>query len=127
MLKALSALLLGYAARAARKAPAGGAGASEIIGKFEALLDAHSVECWPVRRHAAPLQITPNHLSRLTREEFGCVASRMIRDRILRKARRHLVYTNLPVSTILPISAASSPTPPGYHSREFYERIDIVG
>ena len=102
VLKALSAMLLGYVARAlaAGKTAGGSAGESEIIGKFEALLDAHFVEHWPVARYAAALKITPTHLSRLSRETFGCPATHMIRDRIVREARRNLVYTNLPISTI---------------------------
>lgn len=118
VLKALSALLLGYVARALAggESPAGGTGESEILGKFEALLDAHFVEHWPVARYAAALKITPTHLSRLTREAFGCPATHMIRDRIVREARRNLVYTNLPVSTI---AYALGFDDPAYFSRIF--------
>ncbi len=118
VLKALSALLLGYVARALAEGMtlAGSAGESAIIGKFEALLDVHFVEHWPVARYAAALKITPTHLSRLTREAFGCPATHMIRDRIVREARRNLVYTNLPVSTI---AYALGFDDPAYFSRIF--------
>jgi len=53
-----------------------------------------------VARYAAALKVTPTHLSRLTREAFGCPASHMIRDRVVREARRQLVYTNTAVSKI---------------------------
>ena len=118
ILKALSATLLGHVARALAggKTAGGSAGASEIIGKFEALLDAHFVEHWPVARYAAALKITPTHLSRLSREAFGCPATHMIRDRIVREARRNLVYTNLPISTI---AYALGFDDPAYFSRIF--------
>jgi AraC family transcriptional regulator, transcriptional activator of pobA len=118
VLKALSALLLGYVARAlvAKKTPGGKLGEPDVIRKFEALLDANFLAHWPVARYAAALKITPTHLSRLTREAFGCPASHMIRDRIVREARRNLVYTNLPVSTI---AYALGFEDPAYFSRTF--------
>jgi AraC family transcriptional activator of pobA len=118
VLKALSALLLGYVARAlvAKKTPTGRVGEPDVIRKFEALLDDNFVEHWPVARYAAALKITPTHLSRLTRGAFGCPASHMIRDRIVREARRNLVYTNLPVSTI---AYALGFNDPAYFSRTF--------
>jgi len=137
VLKALSALLLGYVARAlaAKKAPAGKVDEPEVIRKFEALLDAHFLAHWPVARYAEALKITPTHLSRLTREAFGIPASHMIRDRIVREARRNLVYTNLSVSTI---AYALGFDDPAYFSRifsnatglspsEFRERIHSAG
>lgn len=118
VLKALSATLLGYVARAlaTEKVPAGSAGEPGIVRKFEALLDANYTGHWPVARYAAALKITPTHLSRLTREAFGCPASHMIRDRIVREARRNLVYTNLPVSTI---AYALGFNDPAYFTRTF--------
>jgi AraC family transcriptional activator of pobA len=137
VLKALSALLLGYVARAlaAKKAPGGKVDEPEVIRKFEALLDAHFLAHWPVTRYAEALKITPTHLSRLTREAFGVPASHMIRDRIVREARRNLVYTNLSVSTI---AYALGFDDPAYFSRifsnatglspsEFRERIHAAG
>ncbi len=118
VLKALSALLLGLVARALAdgKLPGGSAGETEILEKFEDLLDAHFVEHWPVARYAAALKITPTHLSRLSRQAFGCPATHMIRDRIVREARRNLVYTNLPISTI---AYALGFDDPAYFSRTF--------
>lgn len=102
VLKALSAALLGLvarelAAKTTRGAPAVGAG---LIDRFEALIDIHYREHWAVAQYAATLKVTPTHLSRVTREAFGCPASHMIRDRLVREARRQLVYTNMSVSTI---------------------------
>ena len=50
--------------------------------------------------YARNLAVTPTHLSRVTRAATGLSASRLIEERIIREARRNLVYTNLPISTI---------------------------
>ena len=118
ILKALSAMLLGHVARAlaATRAPARTATGVDILRRFEALIDAHYLEHWPVARYAKDLAITPTHLSRLAREAFGCPATHMIRDRLVREARRNLVYTNKPVSEI---AYALGFEDPAYFSRTF--------
>ncbi|MGE0061949.1 MAG: helix-turn-helix domain-containing protein [Xanthobacteraceae bacterium] len=118
ILKALSAMLLGHVARAlaATRAPAKAATGVDILRRFEALIDAHYLEHWPVARYAKDLAITPTHLSRLAREAFGCPATHMIRDRLVREARRNLVYTNKPVSEI---AYALGFEDPAYFSRTF--------
>lgn len=102
ILKALSAALLGLVARelSAGRAPKGTASGADILRRFETLLENRYLEHWPVARYATELAITPTHLTRLTREAYGCPATHMIRDRIVREARRNLVYTNLSISTI---------------------------
>ena len=77
---------------------------------------ARSLTDWPVARYAAALKVTPTHLSRVTREAFGCPATQMIRDRVVREARRNLVYTNLPIATI---GYALGFNDPAYFSRTF--------
>lgn len=118
ILKALSAMLLGHVARAlaATRAPAKAATGVDILRRFEALIDAHYLEHWPVARYAEDLAITPTHLSRLTREAFGCPATHMIRDRLVREARRNLVYTNKSISQI---AYALGFEDPAYFSRTF--------
>jgi AraC family transcriptional activator of pobA len=118
VLKALSAMLLGHVARvlAAGSAPEAPTAKSGVIGQFEACLDANFRAHWPVSQYAATLRITPTHLSRLTRAAFGCSASQMIRDRIVREARRNLVYTNLSISAI---AYALGFDDPAYFSRIF--------
>ena len=118
ILKALSAALLGLVARelAGNRNPAGPPAVADIVRRFEALLEAHYLEHWPVARYAAQLGITPTHLTRLTRESHGCPATHMIRDRLVREARRNLVYTNLAVSTI---AYALGFDDPAYFTRTF--------
>jgi AraC family transcriptional activator of pobA len=118
VLRALSALLLGLVARAlvAERRPSAPAPGAALVKRFEELLDAHFLAHWPVTRYAAALKVTPTHLSRLTREAYGCPASHMIRDRLVREARRHLVYTNLSISAI---AYALGFDDPAYFSRTF--------
>ena len=118
ILKALSATLLGLVARAmtANMARGGPLPGADLLRKFEAMLESHYLEHWPVAQYAEALKVTPTHLSRMTREAFGCPASHMIRDRVVREARRNLVYTNLPVATI---AYALGFNDPAYFSRTF--------
>ncbi len=118
VLKALSATLLGLVARelAAKASPGAPNPSAGLVDRFGALIDEHYREHWPVARYAAALKVTPTHLSRLTREAFGCPASHMIRDRVVREARRQLVYTNTPVSKI---GYALGFNDPAYFTRTF--------
>jgi AraC family transcriptional activator of pobA len=118
MLRALSASLIGLVARemaANGRMPAGMA-KSGLFQRFEALLEQHFLQHWTVSDYAAALAITPTHLSRVTRSATGHAASHLILDRVVREARRNLVYTNLPVSTIAYTLGFSDPA---YFSRLF--------
>jgi AraC family transcriptional regulator, transcriptional activator of pobA len=69
-----------------------------------------------VARYAEALNVTPTHLTRVVRETYGCPATHMIRDRMVREARRHLVYTNLSISQI---AYALRFDDPAYFTRTF--------
>lgn len=102
LLRASTAALIGLVARemaAVAPAPAGSVKA-DLFHRFEALLEQHFLEHWTVADYAGALSITPAHLSRLARAATGHGASQLILDRIVREARRNLVYTSLPISTI---------------------------
>jgi AraC family transcriptional activator of pobA len=102
LLRALSGTLIGLVARELAeggKMP-GDQAFSNLFHRFEALLEKHFLQHWTVADYAAALAITPTHLSRLTRSATGQAASQLILDRVIREARRNLVYTNLPISTI---------------------------
>lgn len=102
VLRGQCAVLLGLAARAAaRAAPQErDSPGSALMRRFEAQVDAHLLEHWPVERHARELAVTPTHLSRVLRAATGQPASRLIEARLMREARRQLAYTSLPVATI---------------------------
>jgi AraC family transcriptional activator of pobA len=102
VLRGLAATALGLAARAvARSEPAPAElQDSNLLRRFEALLEAHWQDHWSVADYAGALAITPTHLSRIARSATGQGASRLIEERLLREARRQLVYTHLRVKTI---------------------------
>jgi AraC family transcriptional activator of pobA len=118
ILRGLSAALIGLVARemAANGRMPGGMAKPDLFRRFEALLEQHFLQHWTVSDYASALSITPTHLSRLTRAATGHAASHLILDRIIREARRNLVYTNLPVSTI---AYALGFSDPAYFSRLF--------
>jgi AraC family transcriptional regulator, transcriptional activator of pobA len=118
LLRALSAALVGLVAREMADldtAPEGSAG-SDLFRRFEALLEQHFLAHWSVSDCATALSITPTHLSRLARAATGHAASQLILERIIREARRNLVYTNLSVATI---AFALGFNDPAYFSRLF--------
>ena len=118
ILRSLSGLLLGQTARLmsahGRVDPI--SERPDILRRFEALLEEHFREQWSVADYARRLAVSPTHLSRITRTATGRSASRLIEERVVREARRNLVYTNLPVSTIAYTLGYSDPA---YFSRVF--------
>jgi AraC family transcriptional regulator, transcriptional activator of pobA len=102
VLRALTAMLIGLVARelATKGRIPDSRTNTELFERFEALLDQHFREHWTVSQYATALSVTPTHLSRITHSATGHAASHLIVERIIREARRNLVYTNLPISTI---------------------------
>jgi len=101
VLRALSAAVIGLVARELNgKSSGNGSADSDLFRRFEALLEQHHLERWSVADYAKALSVTPTHLNRITRAATGDTASHLILNRLIREARRNLVYTNLPVSTI---------------------------
>lgn len=117
VLRALSAGLIGLVARElARGKHDESAADSELFRRFEALLERHHLERWGVSDYAGALSVTATHLNRVTRAATGDTASHLILHRLIREARRNLVYTNLPVSTI---AYALGFDDPAYFSRVY--------
>ncbi|HLZ05878.1 MAG TPA: helix-turn-helix domain-containing protein [Bradyrhizobium sp.] len=101
ILRALSAALIGLVARELANGVLGnGAADSDLFRRFETLLEQNHLKRWSVSDYAKILSVTPTHLNRVTRAATGDTASHLILNRMIREARRNLVYTNLPVSTI---------------------------
>lgn len=117
VLRALSAAMIGLVARAlTSESGASSSSESNLFRRFEALLEQHHLERWTVADYANVLAITPTHLNRVTRAATGDTASHLILNRLVREARRNLVYTNLPVSTI---AYALGFEDPAYFSRVY--------
>lgn len=100
VLRAQVALLAGLVARRISHQGAQAAAETPLQRRFEALLEAHFTEHWSVADYAEALAVTPTHLSRVLREATGQPASAAIAERVIREARRNLVYSNLSVSEI---------------------------
>jgi len=88
----------------------------ELLARFETLIEARFATHQPVADYAAALGVSPTHLSRVCRAATGRPASALIQDRLIREARRNLVYTNLSVSAI---AYALGFSDPAYFSRVF--------
>lgn len=118
ILRSLSALLIGHVARSISEegVSAKHIGSDPLYHQFETLIDDKYLEHWSVSDYANTLAISPGHLSRITRATTGLSASRIIEERIIREARRHLAYTNL---TISEIAYALGFFDPAYFSRVF--------
>jgi AraC family transcriptional regulator, transcriptional activator of pobA len=124
VLRAHAAMLVGLVARemATRAKTSENRMNSELFERFEALLEQHFLSHWTVSQYAAALSVTPTHLSRITRSATGRAASRLIVERTVREARRRLLYTNMPVSTI---AYALGFNDPAYFSRFFSEATGL--
>ncbi|MBK3665409.1 helix-turn-helix domain-containing protein [Bradyrhizobium diazoefficiens] len=117
VLRALSAAMIGLVARAlTSESGTSNSPESNLFRRFEALLEQHHLERWTVANYAKALAITPTHLNRVTRAATGDTASHLILNRLIREARRNLVYTNLPVSAI---AYALGFEDPAYFSRVY--------
>ena len=118
VLRGLCGMLVGLAARelVAHAPTATNRRKPVLIEKFEQLVEAHIHDHWSVADYAERLAVSPTHLTRLCRQTSGQPASAIILERLIREARRNLVYTGLPVSTI---SYALGFEDPAYFSRVF--------
>lgn len=103
VLRGLCAATLGMVARevsAAQLSLQSNSAESNLLQRFETLLDAHYTEHWRVSDYARALAVSPTHLSRVTRTITGRPASHLMDARIVREARRQLAFTHLQVASI---------------------------
>jgi AraC family transcriptional regulator, transcriptional activator of pobA len=123
ILRALSALLFGRIAQSlAVRGAAGASARPELLVRFETLIETRYATPWRVADYARALGVTPAHLSRVTRTALGRPASALIEERLMREARRRLVYTNLPVATI---AYGLGFEDPAYFSRAFARAMGL--
>lgn len=118
ILRSLAGLVLGQVARAmaGTAKPGEAPAAPDLLARFEALIEAHYLQHWGVADYASALAVSAAHLSRVARVATGRSASGLIEDRLIREARRNLVYTNLSVSRI---AYALGFEDPAYFTRVF--------
>ncbi|MDX2482965.1 MAG: helix-turn-helix domain-containing protein [Pseudodonghicola sp.] len=122
ILRSQAGALLGLAARAIHtdQAPPDPHADTPLLRRFEALVEHHFRDRLPVAEYAARLAVSPTHLNRVVRQSTGRPASALIANRVLREARRMLIYTNL---TAAEIGYELGFTDPAHFSRVFTRGI----
>ncbi len=123
MLRMLAGQVLALLARhLASRAAAGEAAAHPLFRKLEALIEARYAERLSVAAVADALAVSPQHLSRITREATGQPVSALIAARSHREARRLLTYTNLGVQQVAYRLGYSDPA---HFSRAFSREVGV--
>ncbi|WP_254695433.1 helix-turn-helix domain-containing protein [Oceanicola sp. D3] len=101
MLRMLAGQVLALVARhLAQRAGTGEGAAHPLFRRLEALIEAQYAERPSVAQVAKALAVSPQHLSRITRDATGQPVSALLAARSHREARRLLTYTNLPVQQV---------------------------
>lgn len=71
-----------------------------IFSRFEALVEQHFRSRRPLADYASDLAVSPTHLNRIVHQVTGQSASHLVNERMLREARRMLLYTSLSAAQI---------------------------
>lgn len=123
LLRTLSGTLAGLVARhIASSGPSITAVANSLLKRFQDLVERHYTDHWPLARYADALAVSPGHLSRVSRQATGRSASHMVETRLIREARRLLVYTNMSISEV---AFELGFIDPAYFSRVFSRSMGI--
>ncbi|AHC99789.1 AraC family transcriptional regulator [Leisingera methylohalidivorans DSM 14336] len=113
---ALSVTALAARAIAAAQGEDPQARTSPLFARFEALVERDFRLRRPLADYAGALAVSATHLNRIAHQATGQPASALIRARVLREARRLLIYTNL---TAAQIAYELGFTDPAHFSRVF--------
>lgn len=102
VLRSLAGALTALAARDIFAADSANQAASGnlLFSRFEEMIERDFRKRRPLADYARDLAISPTHLNRISHQSTGQAASRLINDRMLREARRMLIYTNLTAAQI---------------------------
>ncbi len=92
---------------------------SALVRRFVERIEAEFRSHLPLEAYARQLGVSVPHLTRCCRETLGRPAIRVIHDRLMLEARRHLVYTSMSVSQI---AFGLGFSDPAYFSRFFAAR-----
>lgn len=119
-LSARVSMLLAVLVRASRRAVAASQPAPHPAVRhaqaFQRLVEQEFANQRPLAFYAAALGITPGHLNRTAKAVLGASAMGVVERRVMHEARRHLVFTTLPVKQI---AYALGYSDPAYFSRAF--------
>ena len=97
VLRGLAAVLTALVARAIDTVQGSGddARGNPLFARFEALVERDFRQRKPLADYANELAVSPTHLNRIVHQATGHAASHILNNRVLREARRLLIYTNL--------------------------------
>lgn len=90
--------------------------AEDRMSRVVTLINENYLKHLPVSFYASEVGVSPTHLNRLCREEFGHPVSRLISARIMQEARRYLLFSARSVQEIAYELGFSDPC---YFSRYF--------
>lgn len=102
MLRSLAGALTALVARYISEAEGGERHNFEnpIFSRFETLVEQHFRSRRPLADYAKDLAVSPTHLNRIVHQATGQSASHLVTERMLREARRMLLYTSLSAAQI---------------------------
>ena len=73
---------------------------AQHLTKFWALIETHYKEHWPMSRYADNMYMSNSTLNRLCHEHFGVNPKALVQEKVLRDAKRLLIYTRQSVEEI---------------------------
>jgi AraC family transcriptional activator of pobA len=102
VLRSLAGALMALAARSIFEADNANQmlAGNPLFTRFEEMIERDFRKRRPLTEYARDLAISPTHLNRITHQSSGQAASQLINERMLREARRMLIYTNLTAAQI---------------------------
>lgn len=72
----------------------------ELVEKFSVLVNIHFKDLKTIATYAEKLNITPNYLNALVKENSDITAGKMIKNRVILEAERLLLHTSLSITEI---------------------------
>ncbi|MEP4036939.1 helix-turn-helix domain-containing protein [Pseudophaeobacter sp.] len=102
VLRSLAGALIALTARAIFEADSANhqRAGNPLFTRFEEMIERDFRKRRPLTDYARELAISPTHLNRIAHQSAGQAASQLINERMLREARRMLIYTNLTAAEI---------------------------
>lgn len=94
-----------------------------LYQQFTNLLEQRFTHTHAVKSYAAALNVTPRHLSTVTRRLVGKTSKQLIEERIILEAKRQLTFTN---NAIKEIAHALGYRDPAYFSRLFKKQTGFA-
>lgn len=96
--------------------------ADQCFTKFQALLELHYLDHWPISRYARQVGLSEGRLNRLCRAQCDRSGFQLLQQRVLREARRRLSYVGMPIAQVAQVLGFRDPA---YFCRFFKRRTGV--